>query len=47
MGAMSILKQHISAPTLGSQADSMTTSYAQIRVRLLIRDTKDDRGYDV
>jgi hypothetical protein len=40
--AMSIYKLNISAPTLGSQADFMTTSYAQIRVGLLIRGTKDD-----
>ena len=39
---MSIIKLSRSAPNLGSQADFITTSYALIRVRLLIRDTKDD-----
>jgi hypothetical protein len=29
-------------PKFGGQADSMTTGYAQIRVKLLIRGTKDD-----
>jgi hypothetical protein len=39
---ISIKELNRSAPNLGSQADSMTTSYAQIRVKLLIRGTKDD-----
>ncbi len=35
--AMFIKQRNRSNPNLGSQADSMTTSYAQIRIKLLIK----------